>query len=589
MQQSSSCVSDIFLSHSGAQKGFAKDLYRTLTSHGFSTFFDQNRDSLPLGEDFPRHILTAASACKLALVVLSDEYLSSKWPMIELCAVMHATPSVKILPLFFRLVPDDLKRKGNLKKWHSKWRAFAKQDKRISLMEWEKAVQSLRSLHGLAYDATGQEGELTYIERIVNNILSSQGPLAPRKMFETSYVKGRDRLCKVVSLLKDHSLSKTPMFVAMDNISADQSSEELQRILHYVIGLGSQVLLTAGTFDILRPALKRMQHLMCNCICDSMRMPSIDEDEATNLLLETMSLGGDSAPHQLDIGLGQEEEQVVRNILRMCSFGRKDFLPLVVKRMGAMLVSNERDVDRWARDQKRFWSSFNNKVMEAYREDVVQELILKSFKDSLDEELQLLFLDVALFIQPSYFQGSSHEWSILGFMHGRDEAIVRELVRRLKRLCFIEAIDETGRILVHDIYLNFAKSIQEKRFVCRSYYVSRQCSDSHAVEVDLELEERGAEWPVRAMILEVEAVCETICLRNFSSLKSVVIRNCRSLLKVRIAGLTSPVSLDIIGFDGTPLLECNDLDVYASMQNMKSLNLISANTLVVESASALYT
>ncbi|KAI5067076.1 hypothetical protein GOP47_0017604 [Adiantum capillus-veneris] len=203
-----------------------------------------------------------------------------------------------------------------------------------------------------------------------------------------------------------------------------------------------------------------------------------------------------------------------------------------------MLDSNEGDVDGWARDQMRIWSSFKDEViMEAYME-AVQWLILKSFKDSLDEELQrLLFLDVALFIQPSHLQDS---WSILGFMHGRDEAIVRKLVRRLKRLCFIEAIGETGR------------------------------------EVDLELmEKRGTKRPVRAMILEIEAARKTIYLRNFSSLKSVVIKNCRSLVKVKIAGLTSLLILDIIDFDRTPLLESNDLDGYASVQNMKSLYLIS--------------
>jgi hypothetical protein len=83
---SSSFVSgphQIFLSHSGSQKGFVSDLYHCLVRSGYSVFFDSQHHSLSPGHHFPAQIRAAACSCKLSIVVLSEEFLTTPWPMRE--------------------------------------------------------------------------------------------------------------------------------------------------------------------------------------------------------------------------------------------------------------------------------------------------------------------------------------------------------------------------------------------------------------------------------------------------------------------------------------------------------------------------
>lgn len=102
----------IFLSHSGAQKPFVEQLCVDLEKAGHCPFFDQRPESLPKGEKFPELILDAARQCHVAVVVLSEDHLTSKWPMLELVTFVEAQRSfntnLTILPLFYKLTVTDL-------------------------------------------------------------------------------------------------------------------------------------------------------------------------------------------------------------------------------------------------------------------------------------------------------------------------------------------------------------------------------------------------------------------------------------------------------------------------------------------------
>ncbi|KAI5078771.1 hypothetical protein GOP47_0006442, partial [Adiantum capillus-veneris] len=152
---------DIFLSHSGAQKGFVNGLQKTLPLI-YIVFFDRDSGSLPPGFPFPPRIFEAAKTCKLAVVVVSQEFISSKWPMLELCTFVEN--SVQILPLFFNLKPNDLRKK----EWVAKWEKYATEDSRINMLEWKKAVEKLRSINGLVFDPL--EGEVVFTNIVVNTI-----------------------------------------------------------------------------------------------------------------------------------------------------------------------------------------------------------------------------------------------------------------------------------------------------------------------------------------------------------------------------------------------------------------------------------
>ncbi|KAI5054116.1 hypothetical protein GOP47_0030990 [Adiantum capillus-veneris] len=118
------CRSDnvpaIFLTHSGKQKPFVESLYSALRRVNHKAFFDQH--SLPKGSTFPQCIKTAALGCELGVVVLSEDFLTSKWPMIELeILVLQRGPKAKLLPLFYKLGPADLKSPANLAQWQQVW------------------------------------------------------------------------------------------------------------------------------------------------------------------------------------------------------------------------------------------------------------------------------------------------------------------------------------------------------------------------------------------------------------------------------------------------------------------------------------
>jgi len=93
----------IFLSHNGHDKPFVERLCEELKCLNYSPFFDQNSDSLPKGERFPPHLFKVAKQCLLAMIVLSERYLTSKWPMLELTAFVKARKrknrNMKLLPL----------------------------------------------------------------------------------------------------------------------------------------------------------------------------------------------------------------------------------------------------------------------------------------------------------------------------------------------------------------------------------------------------------------------------------------------------------------------------------------------------------
>jgi hypothetical protein len=107
---------DIFLSHSGQDKAFVEQLYHDLKRVNHHPFFDQSSYSLPKAEKFAPAIFEAAEQCRLGVVVVSEGYLTSKWPMLELSKFVESkktsNPELRLLPLYFRLSPG--KRKWTL-------------------------------------------------------------------------------------------------------------------------------------------------------------------------------------------------------------------------------------------------------------------------------------------------------------------------------------------------------------------------------------------------------------------------------------------------------------------------------------------
>jgi hypothetical protein len=114
----------IFLSHAGMEKDFVEQLKEDLDKiYPGRIFFDKDAGSLPYGVNFPERILDAPRNCEVAVNVISESYFKRKWPMIELAEFVSSQsqfPKLKILPLFYKLTVEELKRPERQKEWFEK-------------------------------------------------------------------------------------------------------------------------------------------------------------------------------------------------------------------------------------------------------------------------------------------------------------------------------------------------------------------------------------------------------------------------------------------------------------------------------------
>ncbi|KAG0562315.1 hypothetical protein KC19_9G136400 [Ceratodon purpureus] len=246
----------IFLSHSGAEKNFVEQLCVDLEATGYSfPFFDQRSHSLPKGKNFAALILEAAKLCHVAVVVLSETFLTSKWPMIELGEFHEAknsgNSSLNMLPLFFKLSVEDLDEQSISERWMPKWQEYASTDKRIDLNLWRDAVSALPKVNGLIFEkprarhksSTGIRSEVEYRSAIVQAILRLSSPDLLYGSSES--MVGYNRLCEHLSSL----------FVE------DTNSGVLLLGLYGMAGLGKTTMSKALTDYFHRELMGRVCHL----------------------------------------------------------------------------------------------------------------------------------------------------------------------------------------------------------------------------------------------------------------------------------------------------------------------------------------
>ncbi|KAG0601530.1 hypothetical protein M758_11G119300 [Ceratodon purpureus] len=186
----------IFLSHSGVQKNFVEQLCVDLESCNRSVFFDKRSDSLPKGEPFPQHIFKAIKECQVGVVVLSEEFFSSKWPMLELVAMFKrmrlGNSRLKIMPIFLNISPLECRDVTNHVRWLSTWCEWAQEDKRMEIEEWKEAVKLLCTMNGFVYKVG--LGEVKFRKEIVKEICEV---VRPTTTWDDSHVGG-SRLCKII-------------------------------------------------------------------------------------------------------------------------------------------------------------------------------------------------------------------------------------------------------------------------------------------------------------------------------------------------------------------------------------------------------
>jgi hypothetical protein len=182
------------------QKEFVWHLCEALQQRGHNPFFDKLPSSLPKGERFSELILKAAHQCEIAVVVVSEEYFTSKWPMLELHAFTQAikkkfNTKLKILPLFYGLSLYEFLDEKRQERWFQMWETWAKVDlkDRIKVGEWMDALDMLRSYNGISYNRELQE-IVIYRNDVVSHICNL---ILPDIKWYDSHVQGKVNICKV--------------------------------------------------------------------------------------------------------------------------------------------------------------------------------------------------------------------------------------------------------------------------------------------------------------------------------------------------------------------------------------------------------
>ncbi|XP_050277142.1 disease resistance protein Roq1-like [Quercus robur] len=173
---SSSTVSgfkyDVFLSFRGSdtRKTFTDHLYAALNQKGIFTFRDDEK--LERGTFIAPKLLRAIEESRFAIVIISQDYASSSWCLVELAKIVERMEKERliILPVFHYIDPSDVR---NLRKTFGD--AFAKHEERDKdnieeeeVHRWKAALTKVAKIAG--WDLRDKH-EAKVVEEIVGKIL----------------------------------------------------------------------------------------------------------------------------------------------------------------------------------------------------------------------------------------------------------------------------------------------------------------------------------------------------------------------------------------------------------------------------------
>ncbi|XP_020533296.1 disease resistance protein RPV1 isoform X2 [Jatropha curcas] len=187
-------VYDVFLSYRGEDtRNFVHYLVSSLEQLGIRTFRDE---VVTRGEDILIATLKAIEESKIAIVVLSNDYASSRFCLDELAFIMERTKSVGliVLPVFYDVDPSQVRKQtDSFKEAFSRHEKFFKEDmKRVQ--RWRSALSLIANLSGFCLD---NRSEAKCIQQIVNHV---ENRFKRTRLYLPSYLVGIDSRVKEINL-----------------------------------------------------------------------------------------------------------------------------------------------------------------------------------------------------------------------------------------------------------------------------------------------------------------------------------------------------------------------------------------------------
>ena len=198
-----------------------------------------------------------------------------------------------------------------------------------------------------------------------------------------------------------------PIFLALDNVQDEYKSiEEAQKYLKGGYGIGSRILITTRSLDV----LMRLNLEENQCL----EMPELEEDEARSLFLDYSNLS---------FGNGVDDK-LLRKCVQLCHLCKangksRHYHPLALKVLGQQLGPNS-----------SLWEMQLNKIDKinqlANAEDAIFSILKNNF-ESLKQKQKDVFMDLALIYNDSNYEAwTKLDWLCMVYEESIDD--MKEMV-----------------------------------------------------------------------------------------------------------------------------------------------------------------
>lgn len=140
---------DVFLSFRGedTRRTIVSYLYEALCREGIFTFRDDRR--LEAGDNISDQLIESIRTSWFAVVVISENYATSKWCLEELRLIMelHGANRIQVVPIFYGVNPSNVRHQtGSFAAAFQEYEDLNTGPERVS--QWRRALNQVAGLSG---------------------------------------------------------------------------------------------------------------------------------------------------------------------------------------------------------------------------------------------------------------------------------------------------------------------------------------------------------------------------------------------------------------------------------------------------------
>ncbi|KAG0601111.1 hypothetical protein M758_11G084800 [Ceratodon purpureus] len=249
---------DVFLCHRGpdTKTAFVSYLYDRLEAAGLRPFLDCK--SIGKGQDSQTCIDHVVKTTPIALVIFSENFADSEWCLNELEVMLDTDPGVKVLPVFYKVQPDDVGclEKGRLS---AAFDELKRKYDEATIERWRDVLKRASGLNGWVFEAAGPSPEPDLVTAIVQKV--SELANKPLPLDVGDYVFGTKKV--VDGIIQKHMGVSILVLWGVGGIGKSTLARELYNRLKgtfavscYVEDLTNEVIRGGGIVKVQKHILK---------------------------------------------------------------------------------------------------------------------------------------------------------------------------------------------------------------------------------------------------------------------------------------------------------------------------------------------